>query len=246
MPDPKYRDIADQLRRRIQSGEYGPGTLIPGENHLMAQHGVARATARKALAVLAAEGLTEVQAGVGTRVRDFRLIRRRSPDRLASSQWGQGRPIWQVDLDDRPMETDSVVVELRPCPERVAVILDVEVGDDVVVRDRRYLVEGKPVMLATSYLPAEIAAGTQIAEEDTGPGGTYARLRDLGFGPRLFNEKVRSRMPLPDEAAALQLGAGTPVTLIVRTAFAEDGRVVEVNEMVLDASRYLLEWEFSA
>ena len=51
-------------------------------------------------------------------------------------------------------------------------------------------------------------------------------------------------MPLPEEAQALGLGAGTPVVLIVRFAFARDGVPVEVNEMTLDASRYLMEWEF--
>ncbi|MGW0390742.1 UTRA domain-containing protein [Streptomyces sp. NPDC003042] len=44
----------------------------------------------------------------------------------------------------------------------------------------------------------------------------------------------------------LGLAAGTPVVPIVRTAFAAEGRVVEVNEMVLDASAYVLEYEFDA
>ncbi len=53
-------------------------------------------------------------------------------------------------------------------------------------------------------------------------------------------------MPLPEEVEALVLGAGTPVVLIVRYAYAEGGLPVEVNEMTLDASRYLMEWEFPA
>ncbi|WP_374224290.1 UTRA domain-containing protein [Streptomyces sp. ISL-66] len=61
-----------------------------------------------------------------------------------------------------------------------------------------------------------------------------------------FREKVRSRMPASGEAASLGLAAGTPVVLVVRTAFAADGQVVEVNEMVLDASAYVLEHAFDA
>ncbi|RLV69458.1 GntR family transcriptional regulator [Streptomyces sp. CBMAI 2042] len=34
--------------------------------------------------------------------------------------------------------------------------------------------------------------------------------------------------------------------LVCRTAFAEDGRAVEVNEMVLDAAAYVLEYDFDA
>ncbi|MBT2472242.1 UTRA domain-containing protein [Streptomyces sp. ISL-66] len=53
-------------------------------------------------------------------------------------------------------------------------------------------------------------------------------------------------MPASGEAASLGLAAGTPVVLVVRTAFAADGQVVEVNEMVLDASAYVLEHAFDA
>ncbi|MGW0552659.1 UTRA domain-containing protein [Streptomyces sp. NPDC002926] len=38
----------------------------------------------------------------------------------------------------------------------------------------------------------------------------------------------------------------TPVALICRTAFAERGRAVELNDMVLDASAYILEYDFEA
>ncbi len=40
--------------------------------------------------------------------------------------------------------------------------------------------------------------------------------------------------------------AGTPVILICRTAFADEGRPVEINEMTLDAASYILEYDFDA
>lgn len=39
---------------------------------------------------------------------------------------------------------------------------------------------------------------------------------------------------------------GTPVMLICRTAFADEGRPVEVNEMTLDSASYILEYDFDA
>jgi GntR family transcriptional regulator len=49
-------------------------------------------------------------------------------------------------------------------------------------------------------------------------------------------------MPQPEETEALDLPtSGSPVVDIVRTAFTEDGRAVEVNEMTLDASAYILQ-----
>ncbi|KQV05638.1 MULTISPECIES: GntR family transcriptional regulator [unclassified Kitasatospora] len=247
MPTPPYRQIAAELRHRITTGELAPGDRVPSENAIVSEYGVAAETARKALGVLAAEGLTEARRGSGTRVRAFRPILRRGTKRLAQSGWGEGRSIWEFDLDGRPLRADRVTVEPdAPSPAHVAVALGLAVGDPVCIRDRRYLVDDEPVMLATSYLPTALVVGSPITQPDTGPGGTYARLAELGCAPVHFREVVRSRMPLPEEAEALALGVGTPVVLIVRYAYAAEGLPVEVNEMVLDASRYLMEWEFPA
>jgi len=43
---PKYRQIADELRRAIQAGDYPPGGALPGENEIMQRYQVARMTAR--------------------------------------------------------------------------------------------------------------------------------------------------------------------------------------------------------
>lgn len=246
MSAPRYRQIADELRRRILTGDLPAGAKLPSENQLAVEFNVAPETARRALGTLAAEGLTEAKRGSGTRVRPFRPIHRQATKRLAQSQWGEGKAIWQADVAERPRSEDRLVVEERACPEHIAPALNLEAGAVVLVRERRYLVEDEPVMLATSYLPAALVAGSPIAEANTGPGGTYARLADLGHGPVWFKEQVRFRAAFPEEAEALQLGPGASVALIVRYAFADGGVPVEVNEMTLDASRYVLEWEFPA
>lgn len=49
-------------------------------------------------------------------------------------------------------------------------------------------------------------------------------------------------MPYPAEKTALELPGGTPVIVIVRSAFDSEGRCVEVTEMIIDASAYELEY----
>jgi GntR family transcriptional regulator len=115
------------------------------------------------------------------------------------------------------------------------------------VRQRRFVLDGQPVMLSTSYLPGDIVRGSAITEQDTGPGGTYARLAELGHEPTRFREDVRARMPQPEEVTALDLPASaTPVIEIVRTAFTDAGNPIEVDEMTLDASAYILRYDFEA
>ncbi|GGY65160.1 GntR family transcriptional regulator [Streptomyces olivaceoviridis] len=241
---PKYQRIAAELRAAVEAGRYGPGDRLPGENDLMAEHGVARMTARQALGVLQAEGVAEARKGAGVFVRDFRPIRRRGIEGLARTQWSEGRSIWSADIGDRELVVDSVEVTEEPAPAAVAAVMGLGEDASVCVRRRRFVLDGKPVLLSTSRLPAGIVAGTRITQPETGPGGTYARLAELGHGPARFREEVRSRMPSREEAERLALPAGVPVVLIARTAYDAEGVVVEVNEMVLDSSVYVLEYDF--
>jgi len=65
---PVYQQIAGILRGEIERGVYAPGRPIPSETQLMGRFEVARLTARKAVRVLADEGLVEVVPGRGTYV----------------------------------------------------------------------------------------------------------------------------------------------------------------------------------
>jgi DNA-binding GntR family transcriptional regulator len=67
---PKYRRIADDLRGRIQAGEFGTGDYLPTKEQLMAHYEVALTTLSQAIKVLADEGWVESQQGVGTQVLD--------------------------------------------------------------------------------------------------------------------------------------------------------------------------------
>jgi GntR family transcriptional regulator len=196
--------------------------------------------------VLQSEGLVEARKGAGVFVREFRPIRRRGVQRLSSRLWGEGRSVWAADTEGRDLAVDLISVTEEEAPDGIARVLGVAEGAPVCVRRRRFVLDGRPVLLATSYLDADLVAGTAITRTDTGSGGIYARLDELGCKPVRFREEVRSRMPSTEETDRLGLSSGTPVVLVCRTAFAEGGRAVEVNDMVLDASAYILEYDFDA
>jgi DNA-binding GntR family transcriptional regulator len=65
---PVYLQIAAILRGEIERGVYAPGRPVPSETQLMQRYEVARLTARKAVRVLADEGLVEVVPGRGSYV----------------------------------------------------------------------------------------------------------------------------------------------------------------------------------
>jgi GntR family transcriptional regulator len=242
----KYREIADDLRRRINVGEFGEKRKLASERDLRVQYDVSQMTVRQALGVLRDEGLIESRVGSGWYVAEWRPIVRNALKRLSSAQWGEGRSMWDVDIDDRRLEARDVQIELINAPADVARALDMEEGEAVWRRNRQYVVEGEVVMRATSYIPDDLARGTRITQIDSGPGGTYARLREAGHGPVQFREQLRCRLATPAEVDDLHLAAGAPVVEQHRSAMRADGRVVEINRMVLDASKFLLVYDFPA
>jgi GntR family transcriptional regulator len=65
---PIYVQVADVIAARIASGEYAPDRPIPSEPRLVQEFGVARDTARAAVALLRERGLVLVVRGKGTYV----------------------------------------------------------------------------------------------------------------------------------------------------------------------------------
>lgn len=62
---PKWEQIADTIRTGITNGTYAPNTMI-SERFVQERWGVAKMTARKAIAALRAEGLLVTTPGMGS------------------------------------------------------------------------------------------------------------------------------------------------------------------------------------
>jgi GntR family transcriptional regulator len=65
---PVYRQLADILRGRIESGDLEPGRPLPSYVTLMQEHGLARGTVGKAIGLLVDEGLVRIVPGRGAYV----------------------------------------------------------------------------------------------------------------------------------------------------------------------------------
>jgi GntR family transcriptional regulator len=243
-----YRHIADELREQMRSGDLAEGELLPSEAALMQQYETSQGTVRKAVALLRAEGWLVTEPGKGVAVRRHRALVRLANDRFARWRREAGRAAFQAEVSDQGLTPTSQVVVDAPAnaPADVAELLRLKPDEQVAVRRRRMLADGEPVQLATSYIPWSIAQGTQIAQEDSGPGGIYARIEEAGYELAEFQEEVCARAALPDEVETLQLPAGVPVILVTRVAFASGDRPVEVCQHVMAADRHMLFYRFPA
>jgi GntR family transcriptional regulator len=241
-----FRQIADQLRTAIRDGRLSEGARLPSEATLMDHYGVARMTIRNALQLLETEGLTRAEHGRGVYVRRKPPIRRLASDRFARRHRKEGKAAFLAESEQfgaRP-DVDMIRISEMDPPSEIGERLSHT--EPVIVRSRRYSLDGTPVETATSYIPADIARGTPIADPNPGPGGIYARLEELGHTLERFTEEVTARMPTEAEVRQLELMPGVPVFRLIRTAYDTQGRAVEVCDTIMSADAYVLNYELPA
>lgn len=243
-----FRQIADHLRQAVSKGNLQPGDQLPSEVQLMEHYGVARMTVRNALKLLQDEGLTTAEHGRGVYVRARPPVRRLASDRFAQRHRKEGKAAFIVEseLAAATPHVDMIEVTQACPPDDIAERLRVSEESMVIVRSRRYSLDGRPVETAISYIPMDLAQGTPITDANPGPGGIYARLEESGHTLARFTEEVTARMPSPQETRLLTLPPGVPVFRLIRTAYDMSGRAVEVCDTIMAADAYVLSYELPA
>lgn len=90
-PQRLYRQIAEQVRQLMASGEFALGSRLPAERDLAVQLGVSRPSVREALIALEVEGMIEVRTGSGIYVQRTELTNKSTPtetDANTPADWG--------------------------------------------------------------------------------------------------------------------------------------------------------------
>lgn len=70
-PVPLYKQIVDQIREKVLSGELAPGESLPSIRQLAEQVGTSVITTKRAYSELEAEGIIVTRAGLGSFVADL-------------------------------------------------------------------------------------------------------------------------------------------------------------------------------
>ncbi|KWW98983.1 Transcriptional regulator [Carbonactinospora thermoautotrophica] len=254
---PAYQQVADELRRRILSGEAPPGTRLPSESELMREFGISRTTARLTYNVLRAEGLIDTARGKGAFVRDRRSARRVASDRyrrevLQIRKQGEPTPPPETSFTrDQGISWSQYRLDKEfhevPAPDHVAELLNLEPGTPVLARHFVFYAEDQPQQMSVSYYPLDLVRGTPVADpnNEPWPGGNIAQLATLGITVTRVEESVRARMPLPEEKRTLRIPPGVPVLTITRRMLAgpNKDRPVEVAaDIVIPADRVVLDY----
>jgi GntR family transcriptional regulator len=244
---PRYEQVAVHLRGRIASGELKPGERLPSENQLSAELEVSRDVARKALQLLVNEGLIESWGRQqGYVVRDVQpLTYHATKSELASRRQNATADIWMTDVTEagRRPSIALTVYSAQPSVE-VADLLGITTKDMVAIRRRLRLVDDQAYAISTAHFPPwAVKMVPELASPLDLQPGPVALLTKAGHEQARIMDRIKLRMPSPDERDTLRVPRGVPLAEHIRTAYDERETAIRVTTTILPGDRWTLEYE---
>jgi GntR family transcriptional regulator len=216
----RYRAIADDLRQRVEAGEFGAGRLLPSESELSGAYEVSRVTVRKALELLRDEGLIDARQGFGWFVAT-------DPVRQALGRLGT----IEEQLGSLGVESERRIISFRfvSAPPRVRHLL----GVDHVLEVRRVnLADGEPFARVTVWCPEELGSRLSRSEVEDTPFYELVGV-PIGGATQTIGAVVADR----EDAALLAVPVGSPMLRCERITRDVDDRPVLVSVFLFPAHR---------
>jgi GntR family transcriptional regulator len=212
----RYGALAASLRARVVSGEWPPGSAIPAEQMLAAEHGVALGTLRRALELLAQEGLVERVHGRGTFVR-------------AGLTGGTMMRFFRFAHGGGEVPASRILSrQASNLPAEPARALGVAKGGPALKLRRLRSLGDEPCLIEEIWLP--LPAFDALAQGDPREWGPllyplYAER--CGIHVHRAVDDIRFDALAAADARALGLPPGHPCARVTRSAFDVTGRCIE-------------------
>ena len=200
-PIPIYHQLKEILLKKIRTGEWQPGALIPSERELCETYGISRMTARQAITDLVNEGVFYREQGRGTFVTRNKITQQLI--RLTG---------FTEDISARGQHpsTRTLSAVMAPADELCAERLRVAVGTPIFCLQRLRLADGEPLAIEFSHL--NFKGCERLLEEDLEHQSLY-RVLESKFG-----------LPLMEADQELEAGLAA-----AERALKPDGRLCVVT-----------------
>ncbi|MFF6807236.1 UTRA domain-containing protein [Streptomyces sp. NPDC012616] len=216
----RHEEIADELRRAIDRGEYAVGARLPAETDLAAHYGVSRGTVRQAVAALTAEGLIGSRQGA----RRVVLTSRRSQsfaELRSFAQWARAM--------GREASGRVVAQEYRPATAEDAVHLHLRAGTPLLRVLRLRGLDGEPVLVERTVYADWISPAVEAIEPDC-PSVTQRLLDDTGLVFAYGEHVIDAVAAGARDADLLGVRRTSPLLRVRRVTTTREGRPVEWSD----------------
>lgn len=244
MVGPLYRQIADDLRRKIESGELRHGMRLRTEDQLMDFYHTSRNTVRAALKELTARGLVYTLHGKGTFVsqRVIPIVTTLTADPTTGKTAGGEGPVYMslVAASGRSPSADEPSVEISKAVLAVASLLRIPEGTDVIVRHQKLYLDDLPWSLQTSFYPRSLLdRAPRLLDTGDIKEGTVVYMAECGIKQVGYRDVMEWRLPNEGETAYFDLPVDGHVQVIElrRVAFDQNKVRVRLTVTVYRADR---------
>ena len=240
-PVPLYYQLELHLREAIESGRFRPGEHMPPENELSRLYGVSRVTVREALRRLEEDGLLSRTPGKGTIILP-QSIEGRKIERNPARQLAFEEEILRHGFTPR---VEVLSLERSPLPERMAALLQLRPGQEVV-RARRLGWAGEtPLWVESRYFHPRF--GESITLEEVARVSLTVFMKAMA-GLQIVTTRLRitAGAASVDQAKRLDIRPGDPVLINEFALYSTEGQPVEAARATFRADRYAFTFEASS
>jgi GntR family transcriptional regulator len=225
---PYYEQIVDQIRTLIKDKALSEGETFYSEGEVARMLGISKMPVRQAFQKLRSEGLLVVSRGKRPIIGSGKL------------PWNfQQLRGFSEEMRRRGLQPSAQVVSLeRTAPDgEVAQALKLQPGDQVYCLKRLRFVDGEPVAVVTSFLPAAVFSA--IDKQDLQGQSLYHVFEQVyKRKPHWAEEVIGAAIVNPDDARLLQAAMGSAVLLIKETTYDTQEVAIEYSVSVLRGDRY--------
>jgi GntR family transcriptional regulator len=228
-----YLRIHEELRRRIQNGEYTADASLPSQRRLSEEFGVTLMTLRQAVDLLKREGLLVTKHGLGTFVAPRRFSYSIGPLRsLAQEMAAQGLAVRTKVLRLEEVAPEPwLAAELALPPNGRAVLLE-----------RLRIVDGVPAVYQRSFLPAPV--GRAFVADELERSSLYDLMGErLGIEVHHARERLYPTVLDAQMARLLERAKGEPALLSERLTVTATERPVLHDQAFMPGDRLVVATE---
>lgn len=222
-----YLWIADQLKKRINSGEFGLRQPLPAEHLLASEYQVSRMTIRRAIDCLVSELLVERRHGSGNFVVNKEVIHENKGLHSLSEQ---------AQKSQKCLTSRVIKFTMMPAPASIARHLQIPYGESVYYIVRiRYLDEWA-IHYEESYLPVKLYPTLSIAHMEH---SKFAYIeQEAGFVIEGNSFTFQPFLTTPSVARYLHVNEGTPLLQITSISHSPDGTVLDFSMTIENVQHY--------
>ncbi|AYF92920.1 GntR family transcriptional regulator [Apilactobacillus bombintestini] len=213
---PVYIQIHNEIKKKIENGQWKLGSRIPSERQFAAEFGVSRMTLRQAIQTLVDEGILDRRVGSGTYISNEKVQEKMSGvTSFTDIMLAQGKKPSSKTISYHVLEPSLSEIER----------LHIKQSDKVLRMERIRYGDGVPICFEIATIPEKIVDG--LSKDDV-TDSFYASLEEKkGLMPKISQQKVSATLASERISEYLDIKKGDAILLLRQITYLQDNKPFE-------------------